>query len=314
MATPHDALFKAVFSQAEHAVGELRHVLPAAVARHVDWGSLELLSGSFVDAELRDSHADLLYRVQLAGRDAYVYLLLEHKSSADCWTPFQMLVYVVRIWQRFRREQPGAAKVPPVIPVVVHHGEAGWTCGAELSDLIDLDPEAREDVEAFQPALRLLIDDLAQESSEQLASRAASALGRLALFCLYRARGSGDLIAELRPWRDAMREVMVAPDGASALATVLSYIIRVQNPPLDVMKRFLRVEVGPESEQTMTTTYDQLLNQGRAEILLEQLVERFGALTEAVEQRVRGGTLDELRIWARRVLTVSTLDEVFGSD
>ncbi|MFO0714458.1 MAG: Rpn family recombination-promoting nuclease/putative transposase [Sandaracinus sp.] len=60
--TPHDALFKAVFSSPEHAEAELRAVLPARLARRIDWSTLALAGGSFVDEALKERHSDLLQR------------------------------------------------------------------------------------------------------------------------------------------------------------------------------------------------------------------------------------------------------------
>ncbi|MFO0715101.1 MAG: Rpn family recombination-promoting nuclease/putative transposase [Sandaracinus sp.] len=51
--TPHDALFKAVFSLPEHAEAELRAVLPARLARRIDWSTLALAGGSFIDEALK---------------------------------------------------------------------------------------------------------------------------------------------------------------------------------------------------------------------------------------------------------------------
>ena len=93
---PHDALFRHVFSQPENAVAELRHVLPAEIGEAVEWDTLEVCSGTRIDAELRETQADLLCSVQLRGRPAFLYVLLEHKSWSDVWTPFQLLVYMVR--------------------------------------------------------------------------------------------------------------------------------------------------------------------------------------------------------------------------
>ena len=59
--TPHDALFKAVLGKPEHARGVLRAVVPAALAEAIDWPTLTLRPGSFVDLALREQHTDLLY-------------------------------------------------------------------------------------------------------------------------------------------------------------------------------------------------------------------------------------------------------------
>jgi predicted transposase YdaD len=63
----HDTLFKRAFGVPEHAAGELRSVLPAAVVDRLDLDSLELLPTSFVDQEMVHRHADLLFRAPLAG-------------------------------------------------------------------------------------------------------------------------------------------------------------------------------------------------------------------------------------------------------
>ena len=58
---PHDRLFRAVFSDAAEAGGLLRSVLPAEVRERIDWGSLSLQEGTFLDDALRESESDLLY-------------------------------------------------------------------------------------------------------------------------------------------------------------------------------------------------------------------------------------------------------------
>ena len=52
---PHDALFRYVFSQPEHAAAELRSVLPATLSARLDWSSLELSPSSFIDEQLSET-------------------------------------------------------------------------------------------------------------------------------------------------------------------------------------------------------------------------------------------------------------------
>ncbi|HMG57638.1 MAG TPA: Rpn family recombination-promoting nuclease/putative transposase, partial [Kofleriaceae bacterium] len=76
--SPHDALFKAVFAQPEHARGALRSVLPAAFAHALDWPTLAHCPGSFIDPALSERHTDLLFSVSWHdGGEALVYLLFE---------------------------------------------------------------------------------------------------------------------------------------------------------------------------------------------------------------------------------------------
>ena len=73
--TPHDTLFKATFSQVEHAAGELRTILPPELVSRLDFTTLTLCPGSFVDEAFSWRHTDLLFTAMFAGRPAMVYLL-----------------------------------------------------------------------------------------------------------------------------------------------------------------------------------------------------------------------------------------------
>ena len=50
---------------------------------------------------------------------------------------------------------------------------------------------------------------------------------------------------------------------------------------------------------------------GEAELLLRQLQRKFGPLSESLRQRIEGADTDTLLLWAERVLTAETLQEVF---
>src|SRR5262245_56632449 len=137
----HDALFRATFSNVEHAAGELRRMLPEAIVERIDWSTLAHEPGSFVDEQLAQHHADLLFSAQMAGRTAYLYVLFEHQSTVDPLMPFRLLRYTVRIWDQLLGEAPGAKKVPVTIPQVLHHSETGWTASTAFEALYDIDEE-----------------------------------------------------------------------------------------------------------------------------------------------------------------------------
>ena len=72
MAGPHDALFKSVFSQPEHAVALILPRLSDALRSHVDMATLQLVPGSFVDEELRERQPcfAVLFHAQRQGLQA----------------------------------------------------------------------------------------------------------------------------------------------------------------------------------------------------------------------------------------------------
>lgn len=136
--TPHNNFFQYALSHPAAARNLIELHLPADLVQILDLDSLELQKDSFVDDELRDSYSDMLYSIRLSGQDGepvegQVYLLLEHKSQSDPMTCFQLLRYIVRIWeQRLRKGQ----SLCPVFPLVIYHGQEAWSAPVGLEELI----------------------------------------------------------------------------------------------------------------------------------------------------------------------------------
>ena len=135
---PHDALFRAVFGDPDNAAELLRSILPAAITAAIDWRTLRRVEGSFVDEALRGKRADVLFRAVIGDRVTLIYMLNEHKSEEDPWTALQMLRYSVAIWEQFRREHPDERTLPPILPIVLHHGSQPWRGPRDLRSLMSL--------------------------------------------------------------------------------------------------------------------------------------------------------------------------------
>ncbi|MBF0628587.1 MAG: hypothetical protein HQL91_10265 [Magnetococcales bacterium] len=50
---------------------------------------------------------------------------------------------------------------------------------------------------------------------------------------------------------------------------------------------------------------------GKAEMLLDQLQERFGLIPESVQKQVESANLDDINIWARKIFRADSLQAVF---
>lgn len=149
---PHDRFFREVFSRLELSSEFLSKQLPPAIAATLDFRTLDLRPGSFLDEELQQYYSDLLFRVNLqTGRPAYVYVLLEHKSYIEWFTGLQLLRYKVEIWEQVRKEEKAAkkgkkrtqerTKLPPVFPLVVYQRKTEWNAPQHFHGLIDAGAE-----------------------------------------------------------------------------------------------------------------------------------------------------------------------------
>jgi predicted transposase/invertase (TIGR01784 family) len=314
----HDAFFKEMLSRPEHAASLLQQILPARVAARIQFDSLAPCAGSYVDEALKERHSDLLFSVPIDGRPALIYILFEHQSTVDGLMSFRLLRYEVRIWERWLRDNPGARKLPLILPVVLHHSVTGWTGSTAFEDLLDIDEATLADVVSYVPNFQFVLEDLSHETDEHLRARAITALARISLWCLRHAREPWELVDRLGAWADLVAEVRRAPNGMTALVLIMRYIFATNEPdqPEALVQRLLAA-VGEEGKEEIMTAADQLMErgrtQGRREMLLDQLRERFGALPDAVAAQVSAAGMTELQAWSKRVLRASTLDGVFAS-
>jgi len=172
--SPHNRFFHYSFSNLDVARDLLSSKLAPEILDCIDLETLEIGSGSFVDDQLRESQSDLLFSVAPkkalletlaagAGKRAtriLIYVLLEHKSHPDRMTPFQLLKYIVRVWEQLLREGKPLACV---VPLIIYHGETDWTVARSLGDLFNVPDELRRHMPQFEP----LFLDFSQQSSEE---------------------------------------------------------------------------------------------------------------------------------------------------
>ncbi len=306
-------MFRRVLGEPANAASQLRAVLPAALTNRLDLDRLTRLSGSFVDETLQWRHSDLLFTAPLDGREAFVYVLVEHQSCTDPVMPLRMLRYVVRIWERYRAEHPEENRLPAVIPLVVHHNRRPWTGPTDVFELIDLDGDAAEAAAEYLPRFRFLLDDLARLDEQALRDRPLTPPARITLLLLKIAAGNPKLADDLRQWKGELNSILRRSGGHEDFIALLTYIETVGETPADELYD-LFAQLGPEAEEAYVTTAEMLRAEGeargRAGALVQLLALKFGPLPGAALRRVHDASSDQLQVWTARVLTASTLDQV----
>lgn len=321
-ATPHDALFRATFSVPEHAAGLLRTALDPRLVARIDWSSLTLIGDSFVDEDLRAQHADLLFSVRIGEHIVCPYLLLEHKSTPEHSTVFQLLKYVLSTWDHRRHAPRKRTGLPPVVPVVVYHGLRRWTAPTEFSDLVDI-PPALECLRDTTPRFRFILVDLSTLDDAALRTQGASPAVRLTLLALTQARRSRDLQALLAGWITLLRELLREPGGEAVLGQVLSYLYEVRGRA-DFGRLDLQALNFPESKAIMQSMADHLRAQGRQQgrqqglqqghqgLFLRLLRRKFPQVSPARLAQAEAADIATIDRWSDQLLTATTVDEVFA--
>lgn len=180
LSQPHDATFKKLFGETEIAKDVIEKNLPKEVLDRLDMDSLEKLDGSFISEKLKETFSDIIYRVKINNRDAYIALLLEHKSYTDKFAIFQIAGYILDIWHKIITE--GKKELPVVIPLLVYHGNSNWNYEKDIRemipdfhilpeylkqmlpvlrhDFINIKEHTEEDIKEYKPVTRMVLRSL----------------------------------------------------------------------------------------------------------------------------------------------------------
>jgi predicted transposase YdaD len=330
---PRDSLFQWTFSNVDHARAELAAILPEGLLRHLDLSTLELCSAGTADKRLGRFEIDLLYSVRLCGAEALLYLAFEHLSTVDRLMPLRMLDRIHRVLQWYverRGRSADCLPLPVVIPVVIHHSNAGWTAALRFESLFDPALLAEPDIAALVPHFGFVLDDISHVSDEALGRRALGLAATLSLWALRDGRRSLErLLQSFRHWARAMSALAEdGPHGQDALKRVLGYLMGV-NDALTLEELNVLFEALPAKEKkTMMTLAEQLEARGEArgeaegeargeargerKLLVRQLAHKFGELPDAARRRIEEADETQLISWAEKVLSAETLSDVLG--
>jgi len=226
---PHDKFFRETFSRQEVARDFVKYHLPPDVVTLLDPDSLEISKDSFIDPALEEHFSDLLYQVKLNdGQPLYIYLLFDHKSYVDPLVAFQLLRYMVRIWElslkqqsEQRKPQPRRQKtplrLPPIFPLVVYHGLDKWTVSTEFSGLFGDLPAA---LRPYIPNYRYWLADLSAIKDDELKGYVILKVGLLLLKYIQR----DELGEQLSEILGLLRALTYKQTALEYLETILRYI------------------------------------------------------------------------------------------
>jgi predicted transposase YdaD len=303
---PHDKLFKKGFGDPVNAAGFLRHEIPAPLAEKIDWERLHLESGSFVDSHFREGESDLLFSAPFSGRRCFLYILFEHQSTPEPAMALRLLRYMVRIWEGEldRRKHGEAAKLSPILPVVLAQNSKVWRMPARFSALFELPEELENDLLAFIPDFLFRLVQLAEIPFDAIRGTPAGIVTLRAM----KARRTGDLLGDA-VWDEALLGRL----SRYFLDYVVRYVLE-GGVDKEAFEGRIKSVSNPQIRSTAMTIAEELRKEGRKEAMqngiLDNLEVRFGPVPEGLREAVEAvGDEERLRSLHRASITAASLEE-----
>jgi len=321
--TEHDAGYRALFSDKQIVADLIRGFVNEPWVEELDLEMLERVSGSFVSEQFARRENDVIWRVRFRKDWLYVYLLIEFQSTVDRFMALRLMVYVGLLYQRLIDEEQISRSefLPPVLPLVLYNGTDRWWAPRDVADLV---AECPEDLAKYRPRMQyFLLEEHAQDDAELAALENLAAL----IFRFEKCRTRGDFERVI----DALIAWASAPEQRDSIKRLAQWVAMILTPgrvpgelvaDLDdirecgtmlkervkVWEQELRKEGMQEGIKEGTEKgIEKGIEKGEAELLGLQLEHKFGVLSEEIQRRIDQADREQLRAWAKKVLTAERI-------
>ena len=196
--------------------------------------------------------------------------------------------------------------------MILYHGKRPWSYPLNFHSLFWVQDETLlRHLPEFSPVLH----DVARSDDQEIAGETAARTLLLILKYIFRP----DLKEQLPDLLIQARTLLTDENGREIMFTLLYYLTegtgKVDEKTLDAA-----LDQAAPGGDTMKSFLKKYFDQGRQEgrlegefrLLLRLLRRRFGELPGWVEERLRQASSGMLETWSERILTASTLEEIFS--
>jgi predicted transposase/invertase (TIGR01784 family) len=289
-ATPHDAVFKQMLAHKEVAQDFLQIHLPAKYLALCDMSTLQLVSGSFIEEDLRASYSDILYSVQTQHGPGYLYALIEHQSTPDKLMAFRLMRYAIAAMQR--HIDAGYDALPLVIPMLFYHGTVSpWPHSMSWQQLFN-DPQLAH---ALYSADFPLVDLTVIPDNHIVTHRRMAMLELLQKHIRQR---------DLAEWQEQFASLLMEGHlTEKQIGTLVSYMLQAGTTarPEALLRRL--AQRAPQHKDLLMTIAQWLEEKGRQKGQKEGIRQGMEeGIKEGIKEGMQKGREEETRNIARKML------------
>jgi hypothetical protein len=263
------------------------------------------------------AESDLLFSAPIDGCAAFFYILFEHQHNKDPWIALRLLRYMLEIWREFLAKNPGALKLPIILPVVLAQNATVWEIPTQFANLLDLPVENPESFRDFIPDFAFRLIQLAEIPFDQIQGTNAGIM-------VLRTLKASQLRLLFGPevWDEARLSLL--PDDL--FRALLLYILNAADIDKETFRhKLIEIQATKLKESAMTLAeqlHEEGMQQGiehgmhrgqvaaKQQAILEALEIRFQRVPEGLREEIEAITdTAKLQSLLRAAITSATLDE-----
>ncbi|MDD4570589.1 MAG: Rpn family recombination-promoting nuclease/putative transposase, partial [Tepidanaerobacteraceae bacterium] len=309
----------------------LNNYLPQNIIKIIDVDTLEPQKDSFINEELQESFSDLLFKADINKSEGYIYFLFEHKSYISKDIAFQLLKYMIEIWEAKTKKEK-TYELPMIIPLVIYHGKDSWNIKTSLGQMITGYEKLPQDIKKYAPNYEYLLYDISGYTDQEIKGEVQLRIILTILRDIF-TKDSKELLESILRAAKHLQELEDKQTGIEYFEILIRYIFsaRADLTKKDMNKIIDKIEnTYPEGSEVVMTLAEQLraegiekgIEKGRAEgreegreealvkAVIKLLTKKFGMLPDEFKTRISKLDTVTLEIIIEDILEYKSVEDV----
>ena len=324
---PHDKFFKETFGKFEVAKDFLNNYLPQEIREIVNIDTLEPQKDSFVNEELQEGFSDMLFKSNINNYEGYIYFLFEHKSYSSKDAAFQLLKYIIKIWEAIIKKE-SANELPIIIPILIYHGKYNWNSKLRLGEMIAGYGLLSDQIKKYIPDYEYLLFNISRYSDEEIKGQAQLRIV-LTIFRDIFTKDANEFHESMIRAIEYLSELDDKQTGIEYFETMMRYIFNVRSDltERDVEKLIAKIENNyPEGSEVLMTLAERFVEKGMekgiekgmekgetnalVKTAIKLLTKKFGNIPEEVRTKISKLDNSTLEIIIEGIFEYKSLDDI----
>mgnify|MGYP000860398752 CR=1 FL=1 len=325
--TPHDSFFKETIGKIEVAEDFLNNYLPEGIRNIVDTKTLEPQKDSFIDKELNETFADMLFKANIYNEEGYIYFLFEHKSYTSKNVSLQLLKYMTAIWDaKIKNEKKD--ELPVILPLLIYHGRYRWNAGNTLGNIIKGYENLPDAVKEYIPNYEYLVYDISRYTDDEIKGSAYLRIMLTILRDIF-TKDEEKIHKTIMESIEYIKELEDKQSGIEYFETMMRYIFSTRT---DLTKEtaneiMSKLETNyPEGSEVMMTLAEKFRNEGleqgmmkgieegrrkeKIDTAIKLLIRKFGFLPKNLKEGIRELDSPTLEVIIDGIFETNSLDDI----
>ena len=254
----HDRFFKQLFSKKAEISEFVAKTFPQEIVSKLHLDTLEIDKTDYIDQKLRASYSDLVYNCKYGDNtDLKISLLFDHKSYPESFPHFQLLGYMLKIWETQIKQKQD---LTPVIPIIFYHGKQKW----KIKPFKEYFSELDDNLQKFIPKFDYQLIDTSDFTDKQITELFESLQLQIGILLMKNIYNEQKILQEINTIFAGINQLLQTEQGEQFFETIVSYLFYATKIETQKFVEKMRT-ISPKAEEKFISTAMRLQMKGKME-------------------------------------------------